>query len=90
MARPPRNPRTPTVRPGEKPFLQGHLKPGGAKPGGAPAGDAPGESKPATDAAPAEQPSGDASSDAVSGKSTKSPADVATRPHLEGSEQGPA
>ena len=90
MARPPRNPQTPTVRPGEKPFLQGHLKPRGAKPGGPAAPEAPANPGPVTEAAPAEQPSGDTASDAVSGKSTKSPADVATRPHLEGSEQGPS
>ena len=43
---------------------------------------------PAQPAEPATPGAGD--SDAVRGKSTRSPAAVAQRPHLEGSEQGPA
>ena len=43
------------------------------------------------DAAPAEQVTpGGGEADAVRGKTTRSPAAVATRPHLEGSEQGPS
>ena len=46
------------------------------------------------DASPNAQPAeprspGGAEEKAVRGKATRSPAEVATRPHLEGSEQGP-
>jgi hypothetical protein len=43
--------------------------------------------RPAEPAEPLTPGGGDA--DALRGKATRSPADVATRPHLEGSEQGP-
>jgi len=50
--------------------------------------DAPPETPEAPPAAPATEVAiGDA--DAVRGKATRSPAEVATRKHLEGSEQGP-
>jgi hypothetical protein len=91
-------------RPGQPPLLQGHLRPGGVRPGEA-AGEAAGEqaTEPTAEGGPADQaasqrsaqPAEDVSTspnqaDAISGKATKSPADVATRPHLEGSEQGPS
>ena len=86
-------------RPGQKPLLQGHLKPGAVRPADARDGEATagGEAPPGGEAAPdrSAQPAEDLASnandaEATRGKATKSPADVATRPHLEGSEQGPA
>ena len=91
-------------RPGLPPLLKGHLKPGGVRAGEA-AGEATGgqgtrrtdEGGSSGQAASQQsaQPAEDVATspnqaDAVTGKATKSPADVATRPHLEGSEQGPA
>jgi hypothetical protein len=78
-------------QPGQKPLLKGHLQPGGVRPGETPREG--GEQLPAD--ARSAQPAEDVATssnqaDAVSGKATKSPADVATRPHLEGSEQGPS
>jgi hypothetical protein len=84
-------------QPGQPPLLQGHLRSGGQRdpglpgvnastdqPGGTPAPDAaaPMSPQPATEGA-----HGDA--DAARGKATRSPAEVATRPHLEGPEQSP-
>ena len=68
-----------------------HLQPGGRHPS-APTGDAttaadstgPGPAIPSEPATP-----GQGEADALSGKATRSPAETATRPHLEGSEQGP-
>jgi hypothetical protein len=115
MARAPRDPKARLDRPGQRPLLQGHLRPGG-KPDpnlAGPTGD--GEASEAT-AAPepaaarqqaatpeqaatpqptkrrSAQPAAEGTAgagDAVRGKATKSPADVATRPHLEGPEEGP-
>jgi hypothetical protein len=78
-----------------------HLRPGGRSRDDAGAGAA--ETQPAgsgrtgiedaESAQPAEPstPGGaDAAADATRGKATSSPAAVATQPHLEGSEQGPA
>jgi hypothetical protein len=92
MAKPTRDPHDTVDRPGLKPLLQGHLKPGGVRPRETPS-DA-GEARASADERSA-QPAEDVATspneaDAVTGKATKSPADVATRPHLEGSEQGPA
>lgn len=86
-------------RPGLPPLLTGHLKPGGVRANesaGAPATEAPSsntpdEQAPRRSAQPAEDVATSPNqADAITGKATKSPADVATRPHLEGSEQGPA
>ena len=87
-------------RPGQPPLLQGNLKAGGLRAddsAGEQADQPPGEGGPAgqTSSEISAQPAEDVATspnqaDAVSGKATKSPADVATRPHLEGSEQGPA
>ena len=90
-------------RPGQPSLLRGHLKPGGLRADES-AGEGAGEQPTApveggsADQAPSRisaQPAEDVATspdqaDAVRGKATKSPADVATRPHLEGSEQGPA
>ena len=91
-------------RPGLPPLLKGHLEPGGVR-AGETAGEAAGEqaTNPAAETGPVDQspsatsaqPAEDIATspnqaDAVRGKATKSPADVATRPHLEGSEQGPS
>ena len=93
MARPTRDPHATIDRPGQKPLLQGHLKPGGV-PAVDRSGDAVAkkdEARPARSAQPAEDLGTDSNhAEAARGKATKSPADVATRPHLEGSEQGPA
>lgn len=101
MARALRDPRLRTEQPGQKPLLQGHLKKGGQRgdtPAAAPtAGTAPDgapEAAKAADETRSSQPAEDdaslsGASAAARGKATKSPADVATRPHLEGSEQGP-
>ena len=67
-----------------------HLKPGGRESasgnGTVPAAaNTERSSEPAAPTTP-----GGAATDAVSGKATRSPAEVATRRHLEGSEQGPA
>jgi hypothetical protein len=81
-------------RPGQKPLLQGHLRSGGVRPDD---GSTPGGPPPDAAAVPNEgaEPAEDVSAagntdDAVRGKATKSPAATATRPHLEGSEQGPS
>ena len=70
--------------PGQPPLLQGHLQAGGVR-----EVDASGvaASKPATDGAADVGPD---DVDAARGRATKSPAAVATREHLEGSEQGPS
>lgn len=88
-------------RPGLPPLLKGHLKAGGLRAGDSageqanaratnePAGN--GQASGRLSAQPAEDVATSPNrADAVTGKATKSPADVATRPHLEGSEQGPA
>jgi len=93
MARPIRDPRLRRERPGQKPLLQGHLARAGRRLGDAPRGDtAP---RPKASPVGSVQPAEDLASatnegEAARGKATKSPADVATRPHLEGSDQGPA
>ena len=97
MARAPRDPKARLDRPCQRPLLQGHLRPGGrpdpnvAGPAGdAEAGEAaatPEPTKPRSVQPAAEGTKG--AGDAVRGKATKTPADVATRPHLEGPEEGP-
>lgn len=87
-------------RPGLPPLLKGHLKPGGVRANEPEAeqtskptreGVSADQATPAISAQPAEDIATSPNrADAVTGKATKSPADVATRPHLEGSEQGPA
>jgi hypothetical protein len=106
MARPPRDPRAPLDRPGQRPILQGHLRPGGRREGdptdvpagtqseaekGTPEASAEPEAKgtPEASAQPAAEGTQGAA-DAARGKATRSPDAVATRPHLEGSEQGPS
>ena len=101
MAREPRAPRPKLDQPGQRPLLQGHLRPGGVRAGetaptetdevaaspAAGSADAAAEPTAAATAQPAtEVAQGEA--DVVRGKATKSPANVATRPHLEGPEQG--
>jgi hypothetical protein len=107
MARAPRDPKARLDRPGQRPLLQGHLRPGGRPDpnvsgavGDSAAGDAeaspaeagkaaatPKPTKPRSVQPPTEGTKG--AGDAVRGKATKSPADVGTRPHLEGPEEGP-
>ena len=72
-----------------------HLAPGGTRRGSESDADAGREGRvdgpdSATTPVPAD-PAGEAGSPdaAARGKATRSPAEVATRPHLEGSEQGP-
>lgn len=85
--------------PGLPPLLKGHLKPGGLRANEsadegatkAPAANGPDEQASQRSAQPAEDVATSPNqADAITGKATKSPADVATRPHLEGSEQGPS
>ena len=75
-----------------------HLPPGGqpSTPTGEPTDSAGGSGPPPADptsqaspAAPAETTGVGVEGEALRGKATRSPAEVATRPHLEGSEQGP-
>jgi hypothetical protein len=104
MARRKRHPSPNLDQPGQPPLLQGHLRAGGTRdpeqPGAAEASAAaeadtdavgadrtadagkPASAQPATEGARGE-------GDAVKGKATRSPAEVAKRPHLEGSEQSP-
>lgn len=97
MARAPRDPKARLDRPGQRPLLQGHLRPGGRPdPNLAGASEDAGESGAAGTPEPTEprsaQPAADGAegeADAIRGRATKSPADVATRPHLEGPEEGP-
>ena len=103
MARALRDPRLRNEQPGQKPLLQGHLKKGGqaastpaATTAATEASSADGAAQDAAsaDEARSSQPaetdaSQSGAAGAVRGKATKSPADVATRPHLEGAEQGP-
>jgi hypothetical protein len=86
MARQPRPPNVPNDRPGQKPLLQGHLRPGSR-----PVQEAEPAAPDAAGTSPSEQPAEPTagSGEAAKGKATKSTARVATRPHLEGSEQGP-
>jgi hypothetical protein len=74
-----------------------HLRPGGEHPSDptgaqtdAVGGSGPAPADPVEPAAPAETTGVGVEGEAVRGKATRSPAEVATRPHLEGSEQGPA
>jgi hypothetical protein len=74
-----------------------HLPPGGERatePTGEPTesvgGTGPAPADPSIPAQPAETTGVGVEGEAVRGKATRSPADVGTRPHLEGSEQGPA
>jgi hypothetical protein len=98
MARPPRDPRTRLDRPGQRPILQGHLRPGGRRE--ADSTDTPAGAEPEAKGGPEAKGTPDASAqpaaegtqgaaEAARGKATRSPDAVATRPHLEGSEQGP-
>jgi hypothetical protein len=104
MARRKKPPSPNLDQPGQPSLLQGHLRAGGTRdpelPGaGAEAGtDAGGESrtsdagKPASGQPASAQPATEGTQgtgDAVKGKATRSPAEVATRPHLEGPEEGP-
>lgn len=105
MARAPRDPRARLDRPGQRPLLQGHLKSGGRRDPaleGASANGQPAEvtepPEPTEDTTPeptkprSAQPAAEGAQgegDAIRGKATKSPAEVATRPHLEGPDQGP-
>jgi hypothetical protein len=94
MARPPRDPRARLDRPGERPLLQGHLRRGGqparlptdaTEVEGTVAAPTVAEDRsvqPATEGA-------EGAADAKRGKATRSPAEVAKRRNLEGSEQGP-
>jgi hypothetical protein len=76
-----------------------HLPPGGEQPSeptGDPTTTAGGSGPPPADptasaapAAPAETTGVEGEGEALRGKATRSPAETATRPHLEGSEQGP-
>jgi hypothetical protein len=73
--------------PGQKPLLQGHLRPGAVTP--RPAGD---DVPPEASGQPGSEPATEvtnAASAVARGKATRSPAEVATRRNLEGSEQGP-
>jgi hypothetical protein len=95
MARQPRDPRQRLDRPGQRPLLQGHLRAGGksAVQRSSERLEADELASPQVDDVPSAQPAregtaGDA--DAEQGKATRSPAETATRRHLEGSEQGPA
>jgi hypothetical protein len=76
----PRDQRQEPVRDGEKPLLQGHLK---KKRQGALAMPEPPPARPAESAAESPAP-------ATKGQRTRGKAETATRPHLEGSEQGPS
>ena len=101
MARALRDPRLSIDRPGQKPLLQGHLRKGGQAPTSptppterADASATATDPTPGTDSPRSTQPAegpetGAGTAEAVRGKSTKTPAEVATRPHLEGSEQSP-
>jgi hypothetical protein len=97
MAKRKRTPRVDLDRPGQPPLLQGHLRPGGMRAGeetsaaAAPRQDPAAETPRAGDPASAKPASETAKGpvDAARGKATRSPAEVATRPHLEGAEQGP-
>jgi hypothetical protein len=96
MARQPRDPRQRLDRPGERPLLQGHLRAGGKSSvvqRSSERLEADELASPQVDDVPSAQPAregtaGDA--DAEQAKATRSPAETATRRHLEGSEQGPA
>lgn len=68
-----------------------HLRPGGRQPAGAGTASMQPEDKPAPRAAEPAEPKtpGAGDAEALRGKATRSPAETATRPHLEGSEQGP-
>ena len=105
MARPPRDPRLRRDTPGQRPLLQGHLRPGGRPVDntGAP-GETDAQAKGADSRAERPEPvkiepaaenvepaaEGVAGpDDVVRGKATRSPDEIATRRHLEGSEQGP-
>ena len=75
-----------------------HLPPGGEDPA-APTGEAtdsaggsgppPADPTAGASPAPAETTGVGVEGEAIRGKATRSPAETATRPHLEGSEQGP-
>jgi hypothetical protein len=80
-----RKPASPNLdMPGQPPLLQGHLQAGGMR---SIDRSEVNVSKPATDGAADVGPGG---GDATRGRATKSDAAVATREHLEGSEQGPS
>jgi hypothetical protein len=68
-----------------------HLRPGARPRTESETGGGPPEATGPTGAEPAEPVTpGGGDADAARGKATRSPAAVATRPHLEGSEQGPS
>jgi hypothetical protein len=77
---------------GDRQLPLDHLRPGGRREGEPDApgpddlrrGQSEGGAEPAAPTTP-----GAGHADAISGKATRSPAAVATRDHLEGSEQGP-
>jgi hypothetical protein len=99
MARRKRSPGPNLDQPGQPPLLQGHLRAGGTRDPDLPgagagvdtdtaAADRPSEAGTPASAQPATE-GARGEGDAVKGKATRSPAEVATRPHLEGSEQSP-
>jgi hypothetical protein len=87
----PRDARPERIQGGDKPLLQGHLKK--KRFGPQPAGEQGPEVavEPAIEITPAEiTPAAEEPATPKSrGKSTKSPENIATRRHLEGSDQGP-
>src|SRR5438876_8549359 len=90
MARPPRDPRQRLERPGERPLLQGHLRAGGQSAGVK--GATPESPEAQADEAQSAQPATESAAgepDTERGKATRRSAKTATRPNLEGSEQGP-
>jgi hypothetical protein len=82
----PRDARPERIQGGEKPLLQGHLKKKrfGPQPAGEQRPDVAVE--PPVEVAPA---AAEPATPKSRGKSTKSPENIATRRHLEGSDQGP-
>jgi len=88
MARAPRDPRLRLDQPGQRPILQGHLRRGGrptpAQPPETTAPPAPEEqaAEPANEGAAGQKT-------ATKGKATRSPAKVAAKRSLAGSEGGP-
>ena len=90
MARTPQDRKhTQRDRPGQRPLLQGHLRRGSGPVAGAPPAVIEPEAIPGGAALPAAE-SSHGEADAVPGKATSSPADVATRQKVEGDEPAPA
>ena len=97
MARRSSKPERDTERPALRPLLQGHLRKGGKVRSGQVDAGVPGQADATGAPEPLEERSvqpasevADDPGDAARGKATRSPAETAKRPHLEGSEQGPA